>query len=128
MGLSLEIVFLEIRNFIAMDYLENFEGAVTISDLEGTIIYLNEKAISTFKNDGGRDLIGKNLKDCHGEKSNEIIRQILATKKKNVYTIEKKGRKKLIFQAPWYKGSEISGLVELSLEIPFEMPHFNRDL
>ena len=128
MGLSLEIVLLEIRNFIAMDYFENFEGAVTISDLKGTIIYMNEKAISTFEKDGGRGLIGKNLEDCHKERSNEIIRQILSTKKKNVYTIEKNGKKKLIFQAPWYKGFELSGLVELSLEIPFEMAHFNRDL
>jgi transcriptional regulator with PAS, ATPase and Fis domain len=111
-----------------MDYFEHFEGAVTVSDADGNIIYMNEKAISTFEKDGGRDLIGKNLKDCHNERSNNIIREILSSQKKNVYTIEKKGKKKLIFQSPWYKGTELAGVMELSLEIPFEMPHFNRDV
>jgi hypothetical protein len=44
----------------------------------------------------------------------------------NIYTVEKNGVKKLIYQAPWYKGSVYSGFIELSLEIPFEMPHFIR--
>ena len=87
-----------------------------------------EKAISTFEKDGGRNLIGKNLKDCHNDRSNTIIREILSSQKKNVYTIEKKGKKKLIYQAPWFKGAELAGLMELSLEIPFEMEHFNRDI
>jgi hypothetical protein len=40
----------------------------------------------------------------------------------NVYTIEKAGRKKLIFQAPWYEDGIFAGLVELSLDIPSVMP------
>jgi len=43
-----------------------------------------------------------------------------------VYTIEKKGIKKLIYQAPWYENGEFSGVVELSIPIPFEMPHYIR--
>ena len=110
-----------------MDYFENFDGAVIVTDAEGTIIYLNEKAVTSFEKYGGWELIGKNLKDCHQESSNEKIREIMTTRKKNVYTIEKKGKKKLIYQAPWYDGDEFGGLVELSLEIPFEMPHFIRE-
>ena len=34
--------------------------------------------------------------------------------------------RKLIYQAPWYEGEEVSGLVEFSLEIPEEMPHYIR--
>jgi hypothetical protein len=34
--------------------------------------------------------------------------------------------KKLIYQTPWYAGGEYAGFVEISLEIPFEMPHFIR--
>ena len=44
----------------------------------------------------------------------------------NVYTIEKGGVKKLIYQAPWYQDGEYRGIVELSLPIPFVMPHFVR--
>jgi hypothetical protein len=44
----------------------------------------------------------------------------------NVYTIEKDGVKRLIYQAPRYEGGEYQGIVELSLPIPFELPHFVR--
>ena len=44
----------------------------------------------------------------------------------NAYTIEKNGVKKLIYQTPWYENGEFMGLVEFSLEIPFEMPHYIR--
>jgi len=44
----------------------------------------------------------------------------------NVYTIEKQGVKKLIYQAPWYCDGQYSGLVELSIELPPDLPHFIR--
>jgi len=34
--------------------------------------------------------------------------------------------KKLIFQSPWLKSGQYACFVEISLEIPFEMPHFVR--
>ncbi len=110
-----------------MEFIENLDGSVMVSDLQGNIIYMNEKAAKTFQNDGGRALIGKNLKDCHKDYSNEKIRKMMETHEKNIYTIEKKGKKKLIYQAPWFRDGAFGGLVELSLEIPFEMPHFIRD-
>lgn len=109
-----------------MEFIENLDGAVMVSDVAGNIIYLNEKAATTFQKDGGRALIGKNLKDCHQDHSNEKIREMMETHEKNVYTIEKKGKKKLIYQAPWFHEGKFGGLVELSLEIPFDMPHFIR--
>ena len=51
----------------------------------------------------------------------------MQTGQTNVYTIEKKGVKKLIYQTPWYHDGAFAGLVELGLEIPAEMPHFVRD-
>jgi hypothetical protein len=51
----------------------------------------------------------------------------MTTHQKNVYTIEKNGKKKIIYQTPWMDGDVCKGIVELSLEIPFEMPHFKRD-
>jgi len=110
-----------------MEFIEKFNGAVIVSDANGDIIYLNEKAVINFKKEGGRALIGKNLKDCHQDYSNKKIREMTETHEKNVYTIEKKGQKKLIYQAPWFHDGAFGGLVELSLEIPFDMPHFIRD-
>jgi len=51
----------------------------------------------------------------------------MENRKPNVYTTEKAGVKKLFYQAPWYEGGEYAGVVELSVEIPFEMPHFVRE-
>ena len=98
--------------------------AVTVCDTGGTILYMNDKARTTFARHG--DMIGKNLFDCHSERSRGIIRRLLADGGTNAYTIEKNGVKKLIYQTPWYENGEFMGLVEFSLEIPFEMPHYIR--
>jgi len=87
---------------------------------------MNQRACRTFEKYGGESLIGKSLFDCHGERSSAMIRRFLQTGESNVYTIEKAGVKKLIHQSPWYKDGKIAGLVELSLELPTEMPHFVR--
>ena len=109
------------------DWAKEFPGAVTVCDPQGIILYINEKAASVFEGDGGMALIGQNLFDCHSADSNRKIEEIMHTRQPNVYTIEKKGIKKLIYQAPWFQDGQMAGLVELSLEIPFDMPHFLRD-
>lgn len=100
--------------------------AVTACNNEGIIIYMNEKSCATFLKNGEGSLIGKSLFDCHNPKSIDKIKEILNTGIPNSYTIEKNGLKKLIYQCPWFKNDKIAGLVEISLVIPFEMPHFVR--
>ena len=75
----------------------------------------------------GVALIGKNVFDCHPEPSRSELEGLMKRSKSNVYTIEKNGIKKFIYQSPWYLNGEYAGFIELSLEIPFEMPHFVRD-
>ena len=86
------------------EWVREFPGAVTVSDTAGRIIEMNDRSIEAFSADGGASLIGA-----------------------NVYTIQKNGKKKLIYQTPWYKDGVYSGFIELSLEIPWDMAHFNRD-
>ena len=69
----------------------------------------------------------KNLFDCHGERSREIIRRLLADGGTNVYTIEKNGVRKMIYQTPWRVDGVVGGLAEISMEIPAEMPHHIRN-
>ena len=109
------------------NWIKEFPVAVTLCDNEGSITDMNDKSAESFKDDGGYDLIGKNLLGCHSEESNEKIRQIMESQKPNVYTIERNGKKKLIYQSPWFENGEMKGLVELSIEIPFDMPHFIRE-
>jgi transcriptional regulator with PAS, ATPase and Fis domain len=107
-------------------WIKEFPAAVTVCDAEGIILEMNDKSAKTFEADGGYNLIGLNMLDCHPGLSRQKTERLLAAKVKNVYTIEKNGVKKLIYQSPWYKDGEYAGFVEISLEIPFEMPHFIR--
>jgi hypothetical protein len=36
------------------------------------------------------------------------------------------GKKKLIYQSSWFQNGEFAGYIELSMEIPMEMPHYVR--
>lgn len=49
---------------------------------------------------------------------------MLDSRRTNVYTIEKRGRKKLIYQTPWHRDGQHRGFIELSLELPEEMSYF----
>jgi transcriptional regulator with PAS, ATPase and Fis domain len=108
-------------------WVQEFSAAVTVTDREGKILEMNAAAVKTFEKDGGARLIGSNVLDCHPEPAKAKLRDIMENRTTNVYTIEKAGIKKLIYQAPWYQDGEYAGVVELSVEIPFEMPHFVRD-
>jgi len=103
-----------------------FPGAVTVCDAKGVIIAMNDTSAKTFEADGGRELIGSSLLDCHPEPSRSLVADLLARPRVNAYTIEKRGVRKLIYQAPWFEEGVFRGLVELSLEIPVDMPHFVR--
>lgn len=87
---------------------------------------MNNRAAQNYAADGGKALIGRSLLDCHPAPAREKLQQLLATQQANVYTIEKKGVRKLIYQSPWFENGQFAGLVELSLVIPTQMPHFVR--
>jgi transcriptional regulator with PAS, ATPase and Fis domain len=108
------------------EWIKEFPAAITVCDKDGILMEMNDKAALTFDEDGGRKLIGSNLLDCHPEPARTQTQELLTKQIKNVYTIEKNGVKKIIYQSPWYVNGEFAGLVEISLEIPFEMPHFIR--
>jgi transcriptional regulator with PAS, ATPase and Fis domain len=108
-------------------WVKGFPGAVTVCDKEGRIIEMNGTAVEVFAADGGEKLIGTNVLDCHPEPSRTKLKEMMDNGRTNVYTIQKKGKKKLIYQAPWFEDGRYAGFVELSLEIPWDMPHFNRD-
>ena len=111
---------------VGPEWVKEFPGAVTVCDREGVILAMNDKSVRTFAKDGGAALVGTNLLECHPEPARTRVKELLATGRTNAYTIEKQGVKKLIYQSPWYEKGVYSGFVELSLEIPTEMPHFVR--
>ena len=75
--------------------------AITVCDLDGVVTYQNDR-------------------------SREIINRLIANGENNSYTIQKGSLRKLIYQTPWYESGDVAGLVEFSLEIPEQMPHYVR--
>jgi len=110
----------------AHEWVKEFSGAVTICNPNGIILEMNDQSARTFAKDGGYDLIGQNLFDCHPEPARSKLVGLLAEQKVNTYTIEKNGVKKLIHQSPWYRDGQYAGFVEIVFEIPLTMPHFVR--
>ncbi len=108
------------------NWADELPSAITISDADGNIVYMNNKSQKTFEKYGGANLIGTKLSQWHKAEANELIKQIAETGIPNAYTIEKAGIKKLIYQTPYYENGEYAGLVEFSMEIPFEMPNYIR--
>lgn len=104
------------------DFFKNQSGSITVCDKQATVIYQNIRSIETFS-----DVRGKSLFECHPPHAAEKIRQMLQDGTPNAYTIEKNGKKKIIYQTPWKNSNgEIAGLIEYSFEIPFDMPHYVR--
>jgi hypothetical protein len=107
-------------------WLKEFPGGVMVCDPDGIILEMNDRSAKTYAADGGLALIGKNVLDCHPEPARGKLERILDDHQPNIYTIEKNGVKKLIYQSPWFVNGQYAGFMEMSLEIPFEMPHFVR--
>ena len=86
------------------DWAKEMNCAVTVCDADCNIIYMNDLSRATF----------------------DIMRRLLAEGGSNSYTISKQGRRKLIYQTAWRKDGEVAGLVELSIVLPDDMPHYDR--
>ncbi len=103
-----------------------FGAAVTVCDEDGTIVELSPAAAELFAPSGGAELVGRSVLDCHPERTRARLAEAMATGARNVYTTEKAGQRRLVFQGPW-RTEAASGYLELSLEIPAELPHRVRD-
>lgn len=109
-----------------VNWTDDFGGAITVCNREGIVVYMNERSKMQFSKSGNGDLMGKSLIDCHPEPARSLLLKMLAEPLPNSYTIEKNDIRKMIHQAPWMHNGEFKGVVELSFEIPVELPHFVR--
>jgi transcriptional regulator with PAS, ATPase and Fis domain len=109
-----------------LEVFEQLPCAVTVCDRKYTILYLNERAAEVHSEDGGKALLGKSLMDCHPPKAQKKLKNVMASGRPNVYTIEKNGTKKLVYQCLWKKRGKVGGLVEFTFELPSDIPNFVR--
>lgn len=108
------------------DWVQNIPISITVCDSDGVVIEINDAAAQTFAKYGGKELKGKSLFDYHPEHCNAMIRHMLATGESHSYTISKAGQKKLIHQQPYMVDGKVAGVVEISIPLPQDMPHYDR--
>ena len=104
---------------------DDMNCAVTVCDRSGVIVYMNRKSQETFCKDG-QSMIGRSMIPCHNAHSQQKMHDMLEQGTSNSYTIQKNGVKKMIYQTPWRENGIVMGLVEISMVIPEEMPHYVR--
>ena len=114
-------------NMSEHEWIKEFPASITVCDPAGVIAGDERPGRQNLRE--GRRLRAASAATCWtATRTRPAARSevLLAAHEKNVYTIEKNGVKKLIYQSPWFKDGQYAGFVELSLEIPWEMPHFVR--
>jgi PAS domain-containing protein len=107
-------------------WIKEFPAAIVVCDPDGIVIEMNDKAAKAFAKDGGHALIGRNMSECHPASCRVKLERLMESRQPNVYTIERNGIKKLIYQSPWFLKGEYAGFVQISMEVPFDIPHFVR--
>jgi hypothetical protein len=117
---------MEISSTDFAEAIGSIDVALTVCDTDMKLLYMNEKAALNFSGKDGPPSLGSSLLACHKPQSVVTMKAMLASGEPNVYTILKGGQKKLIWQAPWMKGGTIAGLVEISIQLPVSIPHYDR--
>jgi hypothetical protein len=109
-------------------WVKTFPAGIMAADAQGCITDMNDRCAETYQKDGGYELLGKSAINCHKGAALEKASRLWAEHELNVYTITKNGKKKLIYQAPWFIDDKFAGMVELSLPLPDgDLPHYDRD-
>ena len=108
------------------DCFEELPVGITVCDTKGIILSMNERAALIFKKSGGRELIGKNLLECHPPQAGQKVLDLYEKKQPNAYTVEKNGIKSLLYQAPWYEDGQFMGFVEFIFTLPEQMAQLDK--
>lgn len=101
--------------------LKELPGSVTICDKDGVIVSLNEQAVKQYQAKGGLELIGRSVFDCHPEPARTKLRELMASRRQNLYFSEQEGQRKIVFQSPWYVGEEYAGFLDITIDLPPEI-------
>jgi len=109
-----------------LDWFEELPCSITMCDRRYRILYMNDSAAEATASDGGKALIGKNLLDCHPPEAQKKLKRVMASGRPDVYTVEKKGVKEMVYHCHWKKGGRVGGLVELVFVLPDTVPHHIR--
>lgn len=108
-------------------WIEDCPFPIKACDKDANLVFINGKAAKNAEKLGGKSLVGKNILAFHKPQSQEKLKKLIAEGSCNVYSIEKKGKKSLVYQLPWIEGGKVCGMVEMTLPLPDDIPHYVRD-
>jgi len=108
-------------------WVQELPAEIMVCDREGVILEMNLQAGKLFAADGGRSLLGSNVLACHPEPSKGKLEKMLARQVPNAYFNTEDGEKRFFFQSPWSEDGAYAGFVEISFQVPEEIPHFIRE-
>ena len=108
------------------DWVNELPAEIMVCDTHGIIREMNAEAGALFEADGGRSLLGSDVLECHPEPARSKLERMLEKRTANAYFNTEAGRKRFFFQAPWLLDGQYAGFVEISFEVPDEIPHFVR--
>jgi hypothetical protein len=106
---------------------EELPAEIMVCDSTGLILSMNDHAGLRFADEGGKQLIGNNVLDCHPEPAFAKLQGMLADQSVNCYFNTENGEKRFFFQSPWYQERRYSGYVEILFAVPENIPHFKRE-
>ena len=104
-------------------WLEKLPCSVMICDKNYKILYMNEMSAKDHAKDGGKKMVGTDLMDCHPLEAQAKMRKMLTSAQPNVYTMQWKKKKKLVYQCQWKRGRSVGGLFQLVFKIPEDIPN-----
>jgi transcriptional regulator with PAS, ATPase and Fis domain len=107
-------------------WVKELPAEIMVCDSSGIILEMNAQAEVLFANDGGRGLLGTQVLACHPDPSRGKLETMLDKQTSNSYFNTENGEKRFFFQSPWYTTGQYAGFVEISFEVPEEIPHFAR--
>jgi hypothetical protein len=107
-------------------WVEEFPAAITVCNSAGIVLELNNSAIESFRDQGGKKLLGSNLIDCHPEAARRKLKRLMKNRETNVYVVRRGRSRKIVLQVPWYLRGRYRGFVELSMGIGARIPQINR--
>lgn len=111
---------------VPLEWFDQLPCSVTVCDANYIVLYMNDRSAEVNAQGGGKALVGKSMMECHPPEAQEKLRNVMASGRPNVYSIEKNGVKKMVYQAHWKKAGHLAGLVEITFEVPRDLPHFVR--
>jgi hypothetical protein len=108
-------------------WVQDLPAEITVCDASGVLIEMNAQAELIFKDDGGGSLLGTDALACHPEPSRTKFAGMLEVQNPNAYLNTEKGEKRFFFQSPWYIAGRFAGFVEISFEVPGEIPQLVKE-